>query len=73
MSSADGAPPSSSAAVRPASGLTSLMALLQRDPDMPPFSIEPRAGEILPGAAQSFSVCFSPSEVRQFQGRLLCR
>ncbi|KAM3592002.1 uncharacterized protein V6R79_011190 [Siganus canaliculatus] len=39
---------------------------------LPPISIEPSAGAIAPGAVQDFSVCFSPQEVAQFQGRLFC-
>ncbi|XP_038153742.1 hydrocephalus-inducing protein homolog [Cyprinodon tularosa] len=42
------------------------------NPDLPPFSVEPRSGSINPGVTQNFNICFSPVEVAQFQGRLIC-
>ncbi|XP_042266839.1 hydrocephalus-inducing protein homolog isoform X2 [Thunnus maccoyii] len=57
---------------RPASALASVMSLLMGNPELPPFSVEPSIGAVEPGAMQNFSVCFSPLEVAQFQGRLLC-
>lgn len=58
---------------RPASALASVMSLLMGNPELPPFSVEPSIGAIEPGASQNFSIRFSPLEVAQFQGRLLCR
>lgn len=40
---------------------------------MAPISIEPRAGVIEAGKIQIFNVDFSPVEVSQYQGRLVCR
>ncbi|XP_053175951.1 hydrocephalus-inducing protein homolog [Scomber japonicus] len=57
---------------RPASALASVMSLLMGNPELPPFTVEPSMGAIQPGATQNFSVCFSPLEVSQFQGKLLC-
>ncbi|XP_037539075.1 hydrocephalus-inducing protein homolog [Nematolebias whitei] len=57
---------------RPSSALSSVSSILNRNPELPPFKVEPSAGTILPGATQNFSVCFSPVEVALFQGRLLC-
>ncbi|XP_047205151.1 hydrocephalus-inducing protein homolog isoform X6 [Girardinichthys multiradiatus] len=57
---------------RPPSACSSVLSLLKGNPELPPFSVEPRIGTINPGATQNFSVCFSPVEVAQFQGRLLC-
>ncbi|XP_015258081.1 PREDICTED: hydrocephalus-inducing protein homolog [Cyprinodon variegatus] len=42
------------------------------NPGLPPFSVEPRSGSINPGVTQNFNVCFSPVEVAEFQGRLIC-
>nr|XP_020443912.1 hydrocephalus-inducing protein-like isoform X2 [Monopterus albus] len=61
-----------STGARPASALTSVLSLLMGNPELPPFNIEPTTGVIEPGSTQKFSVCFSPLEVAQFQGRLLC-
>ncbi|GAA6221266.1 hydrocephalus-inducing protein homolog [Lates japonicus] len=58
--------------VRPASALASVMSLLMGSPELPPFSVEPGMGAIEPGSTQTFSCRFSPLEVAQFQGRLLC-
>ncbi|XP_040894088.1 hydrocephalus-inducing protein homolog [Toxotes jaculatrix] len=57
---------------RPASALASVMSLLMGSPELPPFSVEPSVGAIEPGSTQNFSIRFSPLEVAQFQGRLLC-
>ncbi|KAM4554444.1 hydrocephalus-inducing protein homolog [Fundulus diaphanus] len=57
---------------RPSSACSSVMSLVTGNPESPPFSVEPRIGTINPGVTQNFRVCFSPVEVAQFQGRLLC-
>ncbi|XP_008288806.1 hydrocephalus-inducing protein homolog [Stegastes partitus] len=57
---------------RPSSALASVMSVLTGNLELPPLSVEPNFGAIEPGATQNFSVCFSPLEVAQFQGRLLC-
>lgn len=58
---------------RPASALASVMSLLMGNPELPPISVEPSIGAIEPSATQTFNIRFSPLEVAQFQGRLLCR
>lgn len=58
---------------RPASALASVMSVLMGNPERLPFSVEPNIGAIEPGALQNFNIRFSPLEVGQFQGRLLCR
>ncbi|CAB1432186.1 unnamed protein product [Pleuronectes platessa] len=57
---------------RPHSAVSSERTPLREDPELPPFSVEPSFGFIASGSTQNFSVCFSPLEVAQFQGRLLC-
>uniref|UniRef100_A0A3Q2PEK1 HYDIN axonemal central pair apparatus protein n=1 Tax=Fundulus heteroclitus TaxID=8078 RepID=A0A3Q2PEK1_FUNHE len=61
-----------SSLARPSSAWSSVMSLVTGNPESPPFSVEPRIGTINPGVTQNFRVCFSPVEVAQFQGRLLC-
>ncbi|XP_034444093.1 hydrocephalus-inducing protein homolog [Hippoglossus hippoglossus] len=61
-----------SAEARPHSAVSSETSLLKESPELPPFSVEPSIGFIGPGSTQNFSICFSPLEVDQFQGRLLC-
>ncbi|XP_041651130.1 hydrocephalus-inducing protein homolog [Cheilinus undulatus] len=61
-----------SSGARPSSTLGRVMSLMMGNPELPPFSIEPRAGTIQPGDAENFNICFSPLEVAQFQGRLNC-
>ncbi|XP_027883649.1 hydrocephalus-inducing protein homolog isoform X2 [Xiphophorus couchianus] len=55
---------------RPSSDRSS--APLMGNPELPPFTVAPRIGTINPGVTQTFNVCFSPVEVSQFQGTLLC-
>ncbi|XP_071313817.1 hydrocephalus-inducing protein homolog isoform X2 [Trachinotus anak] len=57
---------------RPASALASVMTLLMRSPELPPFSVEPSIGTIEPSSMQNFNFRFSPLEVAQFQARLVC-
>ncbi|XP_007442069.2 hydrocephalus-inducing protein homolog, partial [Python bivittatus] len=38
----------------------------------PPFFMEPSSGTVPPGKSQSLQVKFSPQEVGEFEGRLLC-
>ncbi|KAI1889973.1 hypothetical protein AGOR_G00168420 [Albula goreensis] len=59
-------------APRPGSALESLASLLLGDPSLPPFTVEPSAGTISPGGSQTFSINFSPLEVADFEGRLVC-
>ncbi|XP_029009061.1 hydrocephalus-inducing protein homolog isoform X2 [Betta splendens] len=59
-------------ATYPSSAMASLMSLLMRNPELPPFRVEPSVGTIMPGSIQEFIVHFSPLKVAQFQGRLLC-
>lgn len=60
-------------AVRPSSALASVMSFLMTSPELPPFTVEPSSGTINPGVAQTFTIRFSPVEVTQFHGKLLCR
>lgn len=39
----------------------------------PPFSIEPSSGVITAGKKQLFQVKFSPLEVGEFEGQIICR
>ncbi|CAJ1057505.1 hydrocephalus-inducing protein homolog isoform X2 [Xyrichtys novacula] len=57
---------------RSSSALASVMSLMMQNPEHPPFSIEPTVGTIQPAETETFSIRFSPLEVVQFQGRLLC-
>lgn len=66
-------PGSRSAGARPSSVLANVMSLMMGNPELPPISIVPSDGTIQPGDTENFSICFSPLEVSQFQGRLLCR
>nr|XP_019962004.1 PREDICTED: hydrocephalus-inducing protein homolog [Paralichthys olivaceus] len=61
-----------SAGARPTRAVASVMSLVRGSPELPPFTVEPSIGFIEPGSTQNFSVGFSPLEVAQFQGRLLC-
>ncbi|KAM6936867.1 hydrocephalus-inducing protein homolog [Xenentodon cancila] len=65
--------PVSRTGARPSSALARVMSLLVGNPDLHPFSVEPSLGTIDPGATQNFTIRFSPVDVAQFQGRLLCR
>ncbi|XP_053355859.1 hydrocephalus-inducing protein-like [Clarias gariepinus] len=58
--------------LRPASNLRSLSTLLLGDPEIPPFTVEPSMGLILPGNNQTFHIRFSPLEVAQYEARLVC-
>ncbi|XP_030613884.1 hydrocephalus-inducing protein homolog isoform X2 [Archocentrus centrarchus] len=57
---------------RPFSALSSSVSLLMRNPELPPFSVEPSTGAIKPGAKQNFTVRFLPLQVSAFQGKLFC-
>ncbi|GAA6080556.1 hydrocephalus-inducing protein-like isoform X5, partial [Tachysurus ichikawai] len=58
--------------LRPASNLWSLSTLLLGDPELPPFTVEPNMGLILPGTNQIFYIRFSPLEVSYYEARLVC-
>ncbi|XP_066540500.1 hydrocephalus-inducing protein homolog isoform X2 [Hoplias malabaricus] len=58
--------------LRPASSLASVSSLMLRDPELPPFSVEPSLGFIHPGASQTFCIRFSPLEVAEYEAKLLC-
>ncbi|KAG7468631.1 hypothetical protein MATL_G00145140 [Megalops atlanticus] len=64
--------PASRAALRPASALESLTSALQGNPTLPPFSVEPSVGTVPPGGSQACHVTFSPLEVAEFEGQLVC-
>lgn len=38
-----------------------------------PFTVEPEFGTILPGKKTTIQVKFSPLDVNDFEGRLICR
>ncbi|MFT7810485.1 hydrocephalus-inducing protein homolog isoform X1 [Arapaima gigas] len=59
-------------APRPATTLGSVSNLLMGDPDLPPFSVEPSIGTISPGDSLTFYIKFSPLEVSEYEGRLIC-
>ncbi|XP_061825847.2 hydrocephalus-inducing protein homolog [Nerophis lumbriciformis] len=54
---------------KPDSTVASEMSVWMQDS---PFTVEPNIGAILPGAAQSFCITFSPKVAGQFKGILLC-
>ncbi|MCJ8733357.1 hypothetical protein PDJAM_G00222410, partial [Pangasius djambal] len=58
--------------LRPASNLKSLSTLLLGDPELPPFTVEPSTGLILPGTNQIFHIHFSPLDVAHYEARLVC-
>ncbi|KAK2848119.1 hypothetical protein Q7C36_009801 [Tachysurus vachellii] len=58
--------------LRPSSNLRSLSTLLLGDPELPPFTVEPNMGLILPGTYQIFYIRFSPLEVAHYEARLVC-
>lgn len=58
---------------RPPSALSQVVSLLNADPQLPPFSVEPSVGSIEPKAMQEFNICFSPLKVAQFEGIIICR
>ncbi|XP_028313928.1 hydrocephalus-inducing protein homolog [Gouania willdenowi] len=57
----------------PSSALESVVSHFMGSPDQPPFHVEPSFGVIKPATEQSFQIRFSPLEVAQFQGKLVCR
>ncbi|XP_029109509.1 hydrocephalus-inducing protein homolog isoform X1 [Scleropages formosus] len=59
-------------APRPATALGSVSNLLMGDPELPPFSVEPSTGNINPGDSLTFHIKFSPLEVAEYEGRLMC-
>ncbi|XP_072290521.1 hydrocephalus-inducing protein homolog [Eucyclogobius newberryi] len=63
---------SSNAVTRPSSGTESVVSLLSINPELVPFTVEPCIGTIKPRATQEFKVHFSPLEVSQFEGILIC-
>ncbi|XP_028813720.1 hydrocephalus-inducing protein homolog [Denticeps clupeoides] len=72
VSQRDVTPHGSAMALRPASSLQRVSALLLGDPEVPPFTVEPSLGVIPPGANQTFQIKFSPLEVAEFEARLVC-
>ncbi|KAG7333195.1 hypothetical protein KOW79_003330 [Hemibagrus wyckioides] len=58
--------------LRPASNLRGLSTLLLGDPELPPFTVEPNMGLILPGTNQIFHIRFCPLEVAHYEARLVC-
>ncbi|KAL2094103.1 hypothetical protein ACEWY4_011415 [Coilia grayii] len=59
-------------ALRPCSSLGTVSSMLLGDPDLPPFSVGPSAGAILPGATETFLVRFSPIAVAEYEALLIC-
>ncbi|XP_064641495.1 hydrocephalus-inducing protein-like isoform X2 [Lineus longissimus] len=57
---------------RPSSQASSILSCVS-DTGVVPFSIEPESGSISPGKKSSFTVKFSPLDVHEFEGRLICR
>ncbi|MGH0142283.1 UNVERIFIED_CONTAM: hypothetical protein FKN15_002865 [Acipenser sinensis] len=54
------------------SALESVSPLLTGDPDLPPFIVEPSTGVIAARKKQVFMIKFSPLDVAEFEGRLVC-
>ncbi|KAK7891948.1 hypothetical protein WMY93_023911 [Mugilogobius chulae] len=58
--------------IRPSSATENVLSLLSINPKLNPFTVDPCIGIIKPHATQEFNICFSPLEVSQFDGILLC-
>uniref|UniRef100_H3AN97 Abnormal spindle-like microcephaly-associated protein ASH domain-containing protein n=1 Tax=Latimeria chalumnae TaxID=7897 RepID=H3AN97_LATCH len=57
---------------QPGSALESASSCHSLDAEVAPFSVEPCSGVILPGKKEEFLVKFSPLEVGEFEGHLIC-
>ncbi|XP_073461747.1 hydrocephalus-inducing protein homolog [Aquarana catesbeiana] len=57
---------------RPSSAMESVTSLLSIGTDSSPFCIQPSAGTIPTGHSQEFLIKFSPVEVSEFEGHLIC-
>ncbi|RXM33054.1 Hydrocephalus-inducing protein [Acipenser ruthenus] len=68
----NGTQPLSRSGTRPVSALESVSPLLTGDPDLPPFIVEPSIGVIAARKKQVFLIKFSPLDVAEFEGRLVC-
>ncbi|XP_033896012.3 hydrocephalus-inducing protein-like [Acipenser ruthenus] len=68
----NGTRPLSRSGSRPVSALESVSPLLTGDPDLPPFIVEPSIGVIAARKKQVFLIKFSPLDVAEFEGRLVC-
>ncbi|MGH0129444.1 UNVERIFIED_CONTAM: hypothetical protein FKN15_002207 [Acipenser sinensis] len=68
----NGTRPLSRSGSRPMSALESVSPLLTGDPDLPPFIVEPSIGVIAARKKQVFLIKFSPLDVAEFEGRLVC-
>ncbi|MGH0168092.1 UNVERIFIED_CONTAM: hypothetical protein FKN15_053854 [Acipenser sinensis] len=68
----NGTQPLSRSGTRPVSALESVSPLLTGDPDLPPFIVEPSTGVIAARKKQVFMIKFSPLDVAEFEGRLVC-
>ena len=55
--------------VRPSSAASSAIS----DTAYVPFSVEPESGSVLAGKKATFKVKFSPLDVQEYEGRLICR
>lgn len=55
--------------VRPSSASSSLIS----DAPYMPFTVNPAMGSIRPGKKTDFVVKFSPLDVNEYEGRLICR
>uniref|UniRef100_A0A8C5EU15 Hydrocephalus-inducing protein-like n=1 Tax=Gouania willdenowi TaxID=441366 RepID=A0A8C5EU15_GOUWI len=56
----------------PSSALEGVVSHFMGSPEQPPFHVEPSFGVIKPATEQNFRIRFSPLEVGQFQGMLVC-
>jgi hydrocephalus-inducing protein len=57
---------------RPSSQASSILSMIS-DTGVAPFSIEPESGSVAPGKKAAFMVKFSPLDVHEYEGRLICR
>ncbi|KAG2469946.1 HYDIN protein, partial [Polypterus senegalus] len=67
-----GTRPGSRAVSLPASAIESVSSLASSDQDFMPFTIEPQIGVIDPGNKQGFLIKFSPTELGEYEARLIC-
>ncbi|XP_066439738.1 hydrocephalus-inducing protein homolog isoform X2 [Eleutherodactylus coqui] len=63
---------SSSTNSRPSSVLESVSSLLPLGVEASPFSVQPHSGVIPAGEKREFLIKFSPTQVGEFEGRLIC-
>ena len=48
-------------------------AAMDAGPDVYPFTVDPEVGSIAAGKKQNFQVKFAPLDIKDYEGRLICR